>query len=118
MKHRGEIVNERIRQSGLKITKIVGKLNISRSTLYAWIENPQLDWDSILEIGKIINYDFSKDFTEITSTVNVSEPLSDYKKTTLPECLKERDEWKDKYISLLESHNLILKGELGKYLAQ
>jgi hypothetical protein len=118
MIHRGEIVDKKIRQSGLKMQAVADKLKIARSTLYAWLGDPMLDFDSILDIGKIINYDFSNDFKEINTSKVVNEDQAQYKKTTLPDCLRERDEWKDKYITLLESHNLLLKGEIGKFLTQ
>jgi hypothetical protein len=115
-KHRGEIVNEKVQKSGMKLKTITEGMDISRPTWYSWMDDPNLGYDKILAIGKIINYDFSQDFPDLAPQAIAKEPDADYKKTTLPECLRERDEWKDIYINLLEQYNQVLMGELSKIL--
>jgi hypothetical protein len=61
----------------------------------------------ILEIGKIIYHDFSKNIPEL-KTNDVSEVKQE---TTYDKM--DNQFWKDKYFTLLEEHNVLLK----EYLA-
>jgi plasmid maintenance system antidote protein VapI len=62
MDSRGEIVKQVVSKSGVTITRLAEKLNISRTQLYADFSNPEMSFDRILAIGKILRHDFSKDF--------------------------------------------------------
>ena len=64
MQHRGEIVKKAIPLSGYSITKLSEKLGRSRRWMYQVFENSTVSLDLILEIGKIIQYDFSGDIKE------------------------------------------------------
>ena len=103
MQHKGEIVERAVRQSGIPLTKLVGRLGKSRKWIYNAFENPQLSLDAILEIGKIIHYDFSDEIKELVIPKNFNEPQSLY---------GDAEYWKNKYLHLLEEYKALL--EKGK----
>ena len=92
MIHRGEIVEKRIRRSGYKLVKLAEKLNISRNTLYNKFKDANLNYRSIIEVGKVIHYDFSKDFPEIRSDIELQG-----------EKLDSLSKLENKYLHLLEN---------------
>jgi hypothetical protein len=65
MIHRGEIVEKRVRRSGYKLVKLAEKLNVSRNILYNKFKDANLNYHFIIEVGKVLHYDFSRDFPEI-----------------------------------------------------
>ena len=110
MLHRGEIIEKAIRESGYSITTVAQRLGKSRRWMYLLFENPIVSIDLILQIGKIIYHDFSLEFPEI---------IQGKKVTNEPEnkghAIKEEVSfWKEKYFTLLEEYNALLKQELGK----
>ena len=109
MQHRGEIVKKAIQLSGYSITKLSEKLGRSRRWMYQVFENSTVSLDLILEIGKIIHYDFSGDIKELKHLQNkpftVVEPQGQY--YTKQE--ETAEYWKNKYLQLLEEHNALLK---------
>lgn len=64
-KHRGEIVDKVVRQSGFALNKLAKRLKISRNTLYNRFRDPELKDDFILDVGNIINYDFRRHFPDL-----------------------------------------------------
>jgi hypothetical protein len=108
MLHRGEIIEKVIRESGYSITTIAQKLGKSRRWMYLLFDNPNVPIDLILQIGKIIYHDFSLEFPEIIKGQYVSnEDPKEYQKTN-------DSFWKEKYFTLLEEYNSLLKKELDK----
>ncbi len=110
MLHRGEIIEKAIRESGYSITTVAQRLGKSRRWMYLLFENTAVSIELILQIGKIIYHDFSLDFPEI---------IQGKKVTNEPEnkghAIKEEVSfWKEKYFTLLEEYNALLKQELGK----
>jgi predicted transcriptional regulator len=103
MIHRGEIVEQAVRNSGLAITKIAQKLGKSRRWMYLMFDNPKVDYETILKIGTIINYDFSDEIKYMPMMVTDS-PKTAYEKTD-----NTVDYWKEKYFKLLEEHHELLK---------
>jgi len=99
MQHKGEIVEKAVRQSGIPFTKIVKRLGKSRKWIYNAFENPQLSLDVILEIGKIIHYDFSNEIKELNLNNSVNETRPIY---------NEVEFWKNKYLLLLEDYKKLL----------
>ena len=65
MIHRGEIVEKAVRESGFSIVQLAKRMHKSRKWVYNSFENSQLPLDYVLQIGKIIHYDFSLEITEI-----------------------------------------------------
>jgi hypothetical protein len=67
MIHRGEIVRKAVQESGITVSHLVEKLRLSRSQMYLDFANPEMSFDRILAIGKIIRHDFSADFKDLPS---------------------------------------------------
>ena len=110
MVHRGEILLKSIRQSGIPITRIVKTLNKSRRWLYNMFEKSDVPLDTLLEVEKIISYDFSSEIPELRNKIK-EKRMS----------LKEDEEkifgnnsaefWKNKYLKLLEDYSELLKNQ-------
>ena len=106
MIHRGEVVEKAVRKSGFPIAELARRLNKSRRTIYNIFENPHLSMDEIIQIGKIIHYDFEEDFTELRNAKDaIGEPNPEYGESATY--------WKDKYIKLLEKYNALLERVSG-----
>jgi len=105
MQHRGEIIRKAVYNSGLTITEIAKSIGKSRKWMYLMFENSNVSLDLVLKIGKIIRYDFTADFKELSSSSRIKselfvsseehEPIAEY--------------WKNKYLKLLEEYNELLK---------
>jgi hypothetical protein len=106
--HRGEIVEKAVRESGFSIVQLAKRMHKSRKWVYNSFENSQLPLDYVLQIGKIIHYDFSLEITEIQRPgrglllVGVPEVGHVNPEETL-------EYWKSKYYNLLEEYTEILK---------
>lgn len=105
MVHRGEKLEKAIRESGISISSIARRLGKSRKHMYNLFENPQISIDVMLEVGKIIHYDFLKDleYFSKTDTSAIRAAESDEKEYDSVEY------WKNKYLKLLEKHNALLE---------
>lgn len=109
MQHKGEIVEKAVRQSGYSITKLAKKLGKSTRWMYYIFESANVPIDYMLEIGDIIHYDFSdqikelKKYKRLNSTEELKDSQSIYKSKT-----ETAEYWKNKYLELLEEHNLLL----------
>ena len=114
MQHKGEIIEKAVRQSGYPITKLAKKLGKSRRWIYHIFENSNVSLNVILEIGEIIYHDFSDEIKELkkykiyADKEGVKNFESIYKEKN-----EEVEYWKNKYLELLEKHNLLLS-ELTK----
>jgi len=70
-------------------------------TIYNKFDERNIPLDELLEIGKIISYDFSKEIPELKKLLQ--EPSVEY---------FTADSVKDRYIKLLEDHNRLLSEKL------
>ena len=109
MQHRGEIVKKAIQLSGYSITKLSEKLGRSRRWMYQVFENSTVSLDLILEIGKIIHYDFSGDIKELKHLKNKPFIAADRQENYYTKKEETAEYWKNKYLQLLEEHNALLK---------
>lgn len=108
MEHRGEIVKQAIYKSGYPITELAKKLGKSRRWMYLMFDNNNVSLDLVLQIGKIIHYDFSDEIKEFHPYQNViNEPATDYKREE-----SQVEYWKNKYLKLLEEYNELLKTKM------
>lgn len=118
--HRGEIVHQAVRASGFKLKKVYEGLGKSRPTLDRYFDNPDLDWDTIQQIGSIIRHDFSQNFKELRALAVVAEPLPTYRAPdSLEDCqarlllvheqfaekVRQYDELKSRYDALVAERN-------------
>ena len=102
MQHRGELVEKAVRESGFQIAELARRMKKSRRHIYNLFENPHLSLDEILQIGKIIHYDFTELFTDVRkSNALIEDPEMPYGNSA--------NYWKDKYIALLEKYNSLLE---------
>ena len=110
MLHRGEVIEKAIRESGYSITTVAQRLGKSRRWMYLLFENPGVSIELILQIGKIIYHDFSLEFPEVIQGKKIVKESEN-------KGYGNNDEvsfWKEKYFTLLEEYNTLLKQELGK----
>ena len=78
--------------------------------MYLLFENTNVSLDVILQIGEVIHYDFSQEIKELKPTSQiVNDNLSPYGSATQ----KDVEYWKNKYLSLLEEYNQLLKEMRG-----
>lgn len=106
MVHRGEIVEDAIRKSGITITQVAKRLGKSRRHIYNIFDDPNVPLETILQISKITHHDFSKEIPEIKPSNNsqfLGEDDGDYKTTS------QAEYWKNKYLELLEKYNELLE---------
>lgn len=108
--HRGEIVAAAITKSGMKLAKLHAALGISRPTLYRRLEDPNLDFDFIKQVGLLIYHDFAADFRELAAPVYsvAAEPAASYQLDSLDDCKNKLlhvyglyTELQEKYAALL-----------------
>lgn len=105
MQNRGEIIKKAIYKSGYPITELAKRLGKSRRWMYLMFENNNVSLDIVLQIGKIIHYDFTEEIKEFNPYQNaINEPVADYQKDEL-----QSEYWKNKYLKLLEEYTEILK---------
>jgi len=94
--HKSKIPEQAIRRSEYSISLLARKLNKSRQHVYNLFEKEHIPIDTILQVGLIINHDFSEEIKELT---NIPQ---DYKYAVLNEPL--------------ERHQLLLEEQFEKYL--
>lgn len=104
MQHRGEIVEQAVRQSGLSLTKLAKRIGKSRKWIYDSFQNPNLSIEYVIAIGKIIYHDFSLEINELK---NIHFPQFSIENNVD----FNENYWKNKYIELLEKHNQLLEKE-------
>lgn len=101
MQHRGEILKKAVKESGYSITKLAKRINKSRQHIYNLFLNPDVNPDTLVEIGKVIGHDFT---SEINFFQGFEEPRIKYNKLN-----EEVLHWKNRYINLLEKYNALLE---------
>lgn len=106
MIHRGEIIEKAVRQSGMSIAEVARRLGKSRRHVYNLFEDPNISLDVILQISKIIHYDFTGEFPELKNK-HTTQMVNDMDATY--EKYKDTVDWKDKYLQLLEKYNALLE---------
>lgn len=100
MKHRGEILREAVRQSGLTAKEITEKTKISHTRLYRMYKDPYVSFDELILLGKALRYNFANDFPELTSDgAGIAEP-------------EDTTNYRVKYFELLEEHLKVLREKM------
>ncbi|RTQ49988.1 hypothetical protein EJV47_10110 [Hymenobacter gummosus] len=109
MQHRGEIVAEAVRKSGIKLSQLHRALGISRPTLYRRFEDPNLSFDFIKRVGALIHYDFAVDFKELAAPVSIAaEPIIPYQLTSLEDCKDQLLYVYGLYTDMIQRYNALL----------
>ncbi|AMR30531.1 hypothetical protein A0256_03385 [Mucilaginibacter sp. PAMC 26640] len=111
--HKGQVVEYIVRRNGYSITDLATELNVNRRTVYNYFQNSNLKYDVIYKIGLIIRYDFSKEFPEVL-TCNEFEIKNRQTQSliTVDEMKANAEQWKDKYVQLLEDYNEALRARI------
>lgn len=118
--HKGERVALTIKRLGVKKSKIIDKLGIANSTIYTWLSDPDMSWENIRKVGLAINYDFEIDFPDYPKTTLAKNneleniALEDVNILNEYDLKKKYIKMKDKYVTLLEEHLLLLRKNEGK----
>ncbi len=107
MQHRGELLKEAIKDSGVPLTRIVKKLNKSRRWLYNQFLLPDVPLDILIEIGRIIHVDFSNKVQQLKPDSKNSFLFLDGSEEGYGN--NSAQFWKDKYMALLEEYTNVLK---------
>ncbi|MBI5217962.1 MAG: hypothetical protein HY958_03425 [Bacteroidia bacterium] len=107
MKHRGEIIEKAVRESGMSITELARRLKRSRRHIYNIFNESTVDIDTILQIGNIIRRDFRKDIPDIARYTADAHKNSAVKEGG--ELYKNAEYWREKYFELLEKYNALLE---------
>ncbi|WP_243018252.1 MULTISPECIES: helix-turn-helix domain-containing protein [Candidatus Cardinium] len=103
MQHRGEIIENVVRRSGISLSVLAERMGISRNTLYNRFKEKNLSYDFILTLGMVLHYNFAVHFPEIKSD------------SALPEDARaELFQLEQKYKTLLEKYHWLLKFLLKK----
>ncbi|WP_242916955.1 hypothetical protein [Pontibacter liquoris] len=124
--HRGEIIRDAIKGSGVAIGVVADKLGVSRKTLYNKFKETSIPYSFILKLGEVIHHDFSQEFPHLSKNVKKEgtapqasqnnnlllpfdgEPQELHKPNSLKECEAELVSLQRKYIALLEKFNELL----------
>lgn len=101
--HRGKIVKDAVVNSGIKISRLARNISKSRRFIYNMFEKESIPLHYVKMIGDAINYDFSNEIVELKKNTE-SHQENNYLINI----------WKEKYINLLEEHNILLKLHYGK----
>lgn len=120
LNHRGKIlrtvVDKYCAANGMSISALAKKVGYDQSTFYRHTEKEELGFHIIRRYGRAMNHDFREEFPEMQDEMSmVNEPFPEKygnATITLSQCLEERNQWKEKYYSLLEIHNKMLRDKL------
>lgn len=103
--HRGQLLANVVKDSGLNKTALARKAGYSRSSYYKHIEDPDLGYHILFAYGKALKHDFTEDLPEMPKYL-MEEPEEEYsQQVTLKEAIKQRDYWKDKFYELLDRYH-------------
>jgi transcriptional regulator with XRE-family HTH domain len=132
MEHRGEILRDIIKESGMTQRAIARKLGVHHNTLANYFDQAELSLDVVLRVGELAGIDVSTRLpslqrvvkpTEGPTPVALQEPNALYLTQTftasvpesLPDCQKALMSLQAAHISLLHEHlNLVRKYQLSE----
>ena len=92
--HRGQALKKVVCDSGIKIAELARRIDKSRRFIYLMFDNKDVPIHLMRSVCEAIRHPFTRDMFE--EVIEVKEEL--------PE-----NYWKDKYLTLLEEHNNLLK---------
>lgn len=116
IQHRGEILQQIVRTTGINQAELARRLGISRSSLYRSYDVANLSLVFIRQVGASIGYDFSAHIRGMVPEASATaEPAAVYTPETLAECqakllrvheqfmakVQQYDELKARYEALL-----------------
>ena len=113
-KHRGEILRDAVNERGMNITKLMKKVNYSRSTYYNHILDPDLPYEVLEKYGKAMSHDFSDEFPNFSGFRLEDEPAEYGRPETLEKALEQMDMYRDKYQDILEKYQKLLEEKINQ----
>ena len=104
--HLGELLEKAIRQNEYPISKIAKRIGYTRQHMYNLFQQPQIDLLLLEEIGNIIHVDFSESVKSLKKYKLTDAPIDFVNEygTSISD-----DNYKNKYLTLLEDYNKLLK---------
>lgn len=125
MMNRGSIAEDAFIRSGLTKKYVSERLNVDPKTLQNKFQRPDLDYDFIINLYKILRLEVADDFPELGKFVlseraTGEDDKSSYQlfdpeleiikwKNQAEEWRNKADDWRDKYYKLLEEYNREIK---------
>jgi transcriptional regulator with XRE-family HTH domain len=111
---RGQILAAAVEATGLNKEDVAKKAGYSRSAYYKHVENPNLDFYILMAYGKAMKHDFTDEFPEMPKYL-LEEPDEIYgKPKNLDDAIKMLDQWKNKYLELLEKYKQLMEEKMEK----
>ena len=111
--HRGQVLEKIVQNSDLSKTLIAKRAGYNRATLYNHFKTPDLSFGILEKYGKALGYDFTNVFPEMVKYIAFDDSNSSYPDTlSFEQVLKQRDQWKDRYYTLLEKYNKLIEDKL------
>lgn len=106
--NKGAVV-ERIVRTRIGISELSRLLKVSRTSIYNWFTQDNLNIDIICRIGQAISHDFSREFPDDFDQIE-RQIMADMISSKTEEQLftNPSQYWINKYIQLLERHNELL----------
>ncbi|MBC8986505.1 helix-turn-helix transcriptional regulator [Pedobacter sp. N36a] len=105
--NKGDVI-ERVVRKKIGISELSRKLQVSRTAIYNWFENGQINLETICKIGQAIDHDFTNEFPEEFANAQNLSPDFGITPTENKDGAKSVDYWINKYINLLEQYNDLL----------
>lgn len=107
--NKGDVIERAVRKN-IGISELSRKLHVSRTAIYNWFENGQVNLETLCRIGQAIDYDFSKEFPEEFANAQNQKPMELATKVGTQDIALDNvvDYWMTKYIDLLEKYNDLL----------
>ncbi|RXK83475.1 hypothetical protein [Filimonas effusa] len=107
---RGALLSSAVTATGINKEDIARRAGYSRAGYYKHIKDPNLPYHILMAYGKVINRDFTDEFPDMPKylfdSINAKQP-------TLTEALQQIENWKMKYLDLLEKYNRIIEDRLN-----
>lgn len=100
--HNGQLLESLITKAGYSINEVVDRTGKGRSTIWRWLNNPELDYRKILLVAEAINIDVSNAFPEI-------EHLKHNETRSESERKLDDNHFRGKYYALLEKHQTLME---------
>jgi predicted transcriptional regulator len=101
----GEIVEHVIRRNNISISELSRRLRVSRRSIYNWFTQKNLSFDIILQIGEVLDYDFSSDFPDKLNGRKSNSSQIYPGDIQMHDIQNSANYWRNKYINLLEKYN-------------
>ena len=112
--NRGQILAAVVEASGLNKEEAANKAGYSRSAYYKHVENPNLDYHILIAYGRALRHDFTDEFPDMPKYI-LEEPEEIYgKPKTVEEAIRIAEQWKNKYLDLLEKYNKMIEERIQK----